>query len=152
MYASKSRRILVVEDDALLAWELQDLLSGHSYEVIGPIGRLPILLHYLQQTLPDAAGDAAIDAALLDVTIDGGLVFPAADMLAKVNIPFAFVSGHARGMIPALHRDRPLLNKPISPEGILGTVAQLIETLGTARDGPAPPAPPVSRKESGRRP
>ena len=66
MYASKSRRVLVVEDDALLAWELQDLLSGHGYEVVGPIGRLPILLHYLQQTLPDAAGDAAIDAALQD--------------------------------------------------------------------------------------
>jgi CheY-like chemotaxis protein len=152
MYASKSSRVLVVEDDALIAWELQDLLSGHGYEVIGPIGRLPILLHYLQQTLPDAACDAAIDAALLDVTIDGGLVFPAADMLARVNIPFAFVSGHARGMIPALHRDRPLLNKPISPEDILGTVAQLIEILGTAQDRPAPPTPPVSTKESGRRP
>ena len=152
MYASKSRRVLVVEDDALLAWELQDLLSGHGYEVVGPIGRLPILLHYLQQTLPDAAGDAAIDAALLDVTIDGGLVFPAADMLARINIPFAFVSGHARGMIPALHRDRPLLNKPISPADILGAVAQLLETLGTAQDGPAPPTPPVSTKESSRRP
>jgi CheY-like chemotaxis protein len=152
MYASKSRRVLVVEDDALLAWELQDLLSGNGYEVVGPIGRLPILLHYLQQTLPDAAGDAAIDAALLDVTIDGGLVFPAADMLARINIPFAFVSSHARGMIPALHRDRPLLNKPISPADILGAVAQLLETLGTAQDAPAPPTPPVSRKQSGRRP
>ena len=152
MYASRSRRVLVVEDDALLAWELQDLLSGHGYEVIGPIGRLPILLHYLQQTLPDAAGDAAIDAAILDVTIDGGLVFPAADMLARVNIPFAFVSGHARGMIPALHRDRPLLNKPISPPEIVGAVAQMLETLGTAQDAPAPPTSPVSRKESGRRP
>jgi hypothetical protein len=59
MYASKSRRILVVEDDALLAWELQDLLSGHGYEVVGPIGRLPILLRRLQMILPDAASEAA---------------------------------------------------------------------------------------------
>ena len=96
MYASKSRRVLVVEDEPLLAWELQGLLSGHGYEVIGPIGRLPILLHYLQQTLPDVASDAVMDAALLDVTIDGGLVFAAADMLARAEVPFAFVSSHAR--------------------------------------------------------
>ena len=44
MYASKSRRILIVEDDALLAWELQDILSARGYEVRGPISRLSILL------------------------------------------------------------------------------------------------------------
>ena len=44
MYASKSRRVLVDDDDALLAWELQDILSGHGYEVLGPISRLSILL------------------------------------------------------------------------------------------------------------
>ncbi len=125
---SNARRILVVEDDPLLAWELQDVLSGHGYQVIGPIGRLPILLRFLELTL----SDAAIDAALMDVTIDGGLVFPAADLLAGANIPFAFVSGHARQMIPAAHRHRPLLNKPICPADVLGTVAELIGTLQAA--------------------
>ncbi len=132
MYPSKcnsnARRILVVEDDPLLAWELQDVLSGHGYQVIGPIGRLSILLPHLEKILPDAA----IDAALMDVTIDGGLVFPAADLLAGANVPFAFVSGHARQMIPAAHRHRPLLNKPICPADILGTVAELIGTLQAA--------------------
>lgn len=151
MYASKSSRILVVEDDALLAWELQDILSSHGYEVLGPISRLPILLRHLQKILPDAASEPAIDAAILDVTIDGGLVFPAADMLARANVPFAFVSGHARQMIPAAHRQRPLLNKPVCPEDVLGIVARLLETLETAQGGPAPPTRPVSRKESGRR-
>lgn len=131
MCASRSSRILVVEDDPLLAWELQDLLAGHGYQVIGPIGRLPILLRHLRDILPDAASDAAIDAAILDMTIDGGLVFPAADMLARANVPFAFVSGHARSMIPAQHRHRPLLNKPISLEDVLGIVAQLIEAQET---------------------
>jgi hypothetical protein len=73
MYASKSRRVLVVEDDALIAWELQDLLSGNGYEVIGPIGRLPILLHYLQQTLPDAdPGIAPGPAAAQQADFSGG--------------------------------------------------------------------------------
>jgi DNA-binding response OmpR family regulator len=133
MYASKSSRILVVEDDALLAWELQDILSSHGYEVLGPIGRLPILLRHLQKILPDAASEPAIDAAILDVTIDGGLVFPAADMLARANVPFAFVSGHARQMLPVAHRQRPLLNKPICPADTLTTVAGLIETVETGR-------------------
>jgi DNA-binding NtrC family response regulator len=132
MYAPKSRRILVVEDDALLAWELQDILSGHGYEVLGPISRLPILMRHLQKILPDAASEPAIDAALLDVTIDGGLVFPAADMLARANVPFAFVSGHDRQMLPMAHRQRPLLNKPIYPADILGTVDGLIEAMETA--------------------
>jgi DNA-binding NtrC family response regulator len=134
MYASKSRRILIVEDDALLAWELQDILSSHGYEVLGPIARLPILLRHLQKILPDdTAGEPAIDAALLDVTIDGGLVFPAADMLARANVPFVFVSGHARGMLPKAHQERPLLNKPVSPEDVLGAVAELIETVDAAQ-------------------
>jgi hypothetical protein len=77
--------------------------------VIGPIDRLPILLRQLQMILPDPASEAAIDAALLDVTIEGGLVFPAADMLARAHVPFAFVSGHGSQMIPAAHRQRPLL-------------------------------------------
>ena len=140
MYASRSRRILVVEDDALLAWELQDILSGHGYEVLGPIGRLPILLRHLQKILPDAARDSAIDAALLDVTIDGGLVFPAADMLARAAVPFAFVSGHARQMIPAVHRQRPLLNKPVCPADVLGIVAELIEREEAAREADLAPA------------
>ncbi|MBX9826473.1 MAG: hypothetical protein K2Y27_15970 [Xanthobacteraceae bacterium] len=133
MYASKSRRILIVEDDALLAWELQDILSGHGYELLGPIGRLPILLRHLQKILPDAVSEAAIDAALLDITIDGGPVFPAADMLARANVPFAFVSGHARLMIPQAHRQRPLLSRPIRPADVLDTVAGLIETLRTGQ-------------------
>jgi CheY-like chemotaxis protein len=132
MYSSKcasgTRRILVVEDDPLLAWELQDLLSGHGYQVIGPIGRLSILLPCLEKILKDAA----IDAALLDVNIDGGLVFPAADLLAGANVPFAFVSGHAHQMIPQAHRHRPLLNKPICPADVLDTVAQLVRTPATA--------------------
>jgi hypothetical protein len=79
-------------------------------------------------------------------------VFPAADMLARAKVPFAFVSGHARQMLPLAHRQRPLLNKPICPADVLGTVAQLLETLETAQDQRAPSTPPVSRKESGRRP
>jgi CheY-like chemotaxis protein len=133
MYSSKCAsgpsRILVVEDDPLLAWELQDLLSGHGYQVIGPIGRLSILLPHLEKILPHAA----IDAALLDVNIDGGLVFPAADLLAEANIPFVFVSGHALQMIPQPHRHRPLLNKPIGPADILDTVAQLLRTPAVAQ-------------------
>jgi CheY-like chemotaxis protein len=153
MYASKSRRILVVEDDALLAWELQDILSGHGYEVLGPISRLPILLRHLQKILPDdAAGEPAIDAALLDVTIDGGLVFPAADMLARANVPFAFVSGHARQMLPVAHRQRPLLNKPVCPEDVLGAVAELIETVETAHRAEPAHAPDAGEpKPRGRR-
>jgi DNA-binding NtrC family response regulator len=137
MYASKSRRVLLVEDDALLAWELQDILSSQGYEVLGPIGRLSILLRHLQKILPDAS-EPAIDAALLDVTIEGGLVFPAADMLARANVPFAFVSGHARGMLPVAHRQRPLVNKPVCPEDVLGAVAGLIDAVDKGqRDEPA---------------
>jgi DNA-binding NtrC family response regulator len=140
MYVSKSRRVLIVEDDALLAWELQDILSSHGYEVLGPISRLSILLRHLQKILPDAASEPAIDAAILDVTIEGGLVFPAADMLARAKVPFAFVSGHARQMLPPAHRQRPLLNKPICPADILDAVAQLIETAEAAHRADVAPA------------
>lgn len=153
MYASKSSRILLVEDDALLAWELQDILSSHGYEVLGPISRLSILLRHLQKILPDAPSEpAAIDAALLDMTIDGGLVFPAADMLAKANVPFAFVSGHARGMIPHMHRHRPLLNKPICPDDLLAAVAELVDAVMTGQRADfAPMSDGGATKPRGRR-
>ncbi|MEA2756081.1 MAG: hypothetical protein QOJ54_2370 [Aliidongia sp.] len=97
-------RVLVVEDELLIAMVIETLLADEGCQVVGPLGRLGAALK--------AAEDEALDVALLDVNIEGAAVFPVADILARRGIPFAFVTGYGSGGVPTAYRDRPVLTKP----------------------------------------
>jgi DNA-binding response OmpR family regulator len=61
----------------------------------------------------------AIDVGLLDVNLGGEMVFPIARALADRGVPFIFLTGYDEESLPAAWRDRPLLEKPVTPS-ILG--------------------------------
>ena len=103
--ALKSRRLLVVEDDYLLADDLARSLEALGVEVVGPVGSIDDALALI-------AGDGALDGALLDINLRGERVFAVADALAARRVPFVFTSGYDRVAIPACYAEIPLCTKP----------------------------------------
>lgn len=109
-------RILVVEDEFLIALDIAGVLEQAGLTVIGPAANVGDAL--------DAIAREAVDGALLDVHLAGQPVGPIADALIARGIPFAFVSGHGREYLPAPHRDAPLVKKPFTGRDLLAAVAR----------------------------
>jgi DNA-binding response OmpR family regulator len=112
------RRILVVEDDFLVATLLAEILESAGWEVAGPVDRLAAAL--------DSARGESLDAAVLDIDLGGEAVYPVAEMLDTRRIPFVFVTGSDRAALPPAFCRRPHLGKPFAPRELVGTVARLM--------------------------
>ena len=98
-------RILVLEDEPLVAAGLQEGLSDIGYDVIGPFSRAAQAL--------EALHDMGIDAAILDVNLETGTSYPVAEALMKRGVPFVFVTGYGAGGIDARFRSVPVYQKPL---------------------------------------
>jgi len=97
-------RVLLVEDEIMIALLLEEELAALDCQVIGPIGRLDKALEIAQRE--------AVDVGILDVNINGNEVYPVAEVLAARGIPFVFVTGYGRQGLRAPYRDSPTLQKP----------------------------------------
>jgi CheY-like chemotaxis protein len=118
------RRILVVEDEAMVAMYVEDMLTDMGCAIAGVAGSVEQALQLL--TLGEAAG---IDAAVLDVNLGGEKVFPVADALAAKAIPFVFATGYgAAGLEPRFATAR-VLAKPFGHEPL---EEALVAMLGAA--------------------
>ncbi len=101
-------RVLLVEDEALVAMMIQECLAEFGYQVVGPIC-----------TASEAAAkakDGPLEAAVLDINLGDGAVYPIADMLAARGVPFVFVTGYDADSVDARFRKIPILQKPIERE------------------------------------
>jgi CheY-like chemotaxis protein len=103
--AVKRLRILLVEDEGLIAIMLEDMLEDMGCEVVKSLAAVAPTLAWLE-----AGGEA--DAALLDVNLGGEEVFPVAEALSARGVPFAFTTGYGETHDPRF-RTAPLLSKPI---------------------------------------
>jgi two-component SAPR family response regulator len=104
----KGLRVVVVEDETLVAILLEDMLTELGCEVVGTAHRVSKALDLVQRS--------TLDAAVLDVNIAGDEVYPVAQALAERNIPFVFATGYGvRGLRDAW-RDRPIVQKPFHVE------------------------------------
>jgi CheY-like chemotaxis protein len=83
----RDRRILVVEDEYLIAMSLQDALENAGSVVVGPVPSV-------DKAIKTIESDPGIDAAVVDVNLGGVLAYPVADMLIARKIPFVFTSGY----------------------------------------------------------
>ena len=112
-------RVLVVEDEALVALLLEDMLADLGCLVIGPAMSVDVALALLD-TEP-------FDVALIDVSLGGHeLSLPVADALALKGIPFAFATGHGSGvLVGTRHAGAPLLLKPFSFAELAALVVEL---------------------------
>jgi CheY-like chemotaxis protein len=98
-------RILLVEDEAIIAIMIEDMLADLGCEVVGPAANVAEAIR-LAQTEPLAG-------AFLDVNIAGTSIYPVADLLSARQIPFVFVSGYGAGGIDPRFVGTPVLSKPI---------------------------------------
>ena len=98
-------RVLLVEDEALVAMMIQECLGDFGYQVIGPIS-----------TATEAAArakDGNFEAAVLDINLGDGAVYPIAEALTARGVPFVFVTGYDAESVDPRFRNVPVLQKPI---------------------------------------
>lgn len=105
--ALRGCRILLVEDDYMVARDLAADLQGAGAEVLGPVPDIRSALDLLD------AG-AAPDGAILDINLGGEMVYPLADSLLDRRVPFVFATGYEAWSIPERYRTLPRLEKPLS--------------------------------------
>jgi PAS domain S-box-containing protein len=112
------KRIIVIEDEALVLMELESSLADAGCDVVGTAG-----------TLEDAkvlSAQAECDAALLDANLAGHRVDELAAILTRRNIPFAFVTGYGRDGLPETFRDATVLKKPYGQADLIAVVQSLV--------------------------
>lgn len=106
----KGLKVLLVEDEALVAMLIEGMLSDLGCEVVGTIARVAPALEQVSRDPPQAA--------LLDVNLAGEKVFPLADRLAELGVPFVFSTGYGTAGLEGRHCDRPVLQKPFTDEDL----------------------------------
>jgi CheY-like chemotaxis protein len=114
------RRILVVEDDYLIASEIEACLMGAGAEVEGPWPSV-------RRAIESLDSRRRIDAAILDVNLGHGeLAYPVAERLDQLAIPYLFATGNTRGPEALPFVDHLWLEKPITDGQLLKAVRQLL--------------------------
>ncbi len=109
-------RVLVVEDEPLVALMLEDFVQDLGCRFFQTAGSTPAALEVLETIIPDVV--------ILDLTLAGAEPdFAVADALVEKRIPFIFSSGHHRDILPARYRARPFLAKPFSMVELAKTVS-----------------------------
>jgi DNA-binding response OmpR family regulator len=113
----EGKRILIVEDEVLLSEMLCIEIRASEMVPVGPASCLDVALRL--------ANEARIDAALIDVNLEDGIVsFPVCDVLTRRSVPFLFVTG-ARVQIPAKFSAVEVVEKPYSPADLMAALTLL---------------------------
>jgi len=102
--ADRKFRVLIVEDEMLVAMNIEDMLADIGHEVVGIANRLDAGL--------ELAREGGFDVAMLDVNLAGDLSFPIADILEQRGIPYLFATGYGRKGIRDDYGAAPVLQKP----------------------------------------
>lgn len=113
------RRILLVEDEYLIAELLEEWLSQAGADVFGPVPSVEQALSIIEAH--------ALDGAVLDVNLGPGrTVYPVADRLNELGVPYLFATGDVRIADDPAHRTRPRLDKPTSRGELLQAVGRMV--------------------------
>ena len=112
--------VLVVEDESLVLFNLEDILTERGCIIVGPAMRL-------EQATQLAESAADIDVAILDVNLGGQPVFPIAAALKARNVPIVFATGYGREGLPEEWRDLPVLVKPYTADDVEQALTAIVE-------------------------
>jgi CheY-like chemotaxis protein len=110
-------RVLVVEDEFMIAMAVEAVVTDAGGIVVD-------MAATLEQAVA-LAETAEFDAALLDINLNGQNSFPVADILGKRGIPFAFVTGYGRKMVPDAFAAAPILTKPYARNELMRVLGSL---------------------------
>ena len=115
---AQAKRVLIVEDEALVAMLLEDMLGDAGHVVACCASNISQALAYISDQ------SESFDFAILDVNLGGQPIFPVAEALAAKDKPFAFATGYGPAGLPDAWRGRPTLSKPFGAQD----VARVLET------------------------
>ena len=107
---TEPRSILIVEDEPLIAMMLEDFLESLGHRIAGSC-----------ESVPDAlarVGEGGFDIAILDVNLKGERIWPVADRLIEMGVPYILATGGHIEPPPAAHANAPVLSKPFTIDAI----------------------------------
>ncbi|HYC97675.1 response regulator [Brevundimonas sp.] len=120
--AFAGRRVLIVEDESLVAMLLETIMEDMGCTPVGPASTVDEGLRIVTDGEP-------LDAALLDVNVAGRQVFPVAQALKDRGVPFVFSTGYGEGGLPDEWRGHPTLQKPFTESAVRDA---LVAAMGLA--------------------
>jgi DNA-binding response OmpR family regulator len=113
------RRILVVEDEYLIASEVKRWLQAAGFEVLGPVPNVDQALDLIEGRRPDAA--------VLDVNLgEGDNAYPLAEKLSVMGVPYLFATGDVRLTDASAYRNRPRLEKPFVARALVRALSEIL--------------------------
>ncbi|MFG0329725.1 MAG: response regulator [Phycisphaerales bacterium] len=120
----EGRRVLVVEDFALIADEIREILEDQGAVVIGPSAKIEQALKAIDKHEPELA--------VLDVNLDGTPAFPVADELARRKVPYILATGYDESHVPEAYLSTPRITKPFTSTELVTTLARAYQNRAEA--------------------
>ncbi len=115
----RNKRIFIVEDEVLVAFEMTDTLEDMGFQVVGPSVHL--------EEAKKKAETAEIDVAFLDVNLGQGKTSePIAEILRKRDIPFVYITAYDREQIDFISKQDTLVRKPVSGNQLLEILKKIL--------------------------
>ncbi|WP_322890653.1 MULTISPECIES: response regulator [unclassified Yoonia] len=111
-----TKRVLIVEDEVLLAMDLEEMLTDIGHTVAGQATRVGKAIKL--------AREIDLDFAVLDINVAGTKSFPVADILRERGIPFTFATGYGVDGLQDGYRDLPVLQKPYTQSDLERTISE----------------------------
>ena len=102
----KGLRLLIVEDEYAIAFDLTDTLEEIGASVVGPAPSVANALALIDS-------EAELDGAVLDINLNGQLVYPVAEALRARSVPFVFATGYDARVVPSAYAEVPRYEKPV---------------------------------------
>ena len=113
--SERKRRILVVEDEAMISMLLEDMVLDCGAEIVGPVAKFDDAL--------ELAHKAGFEVAVLDLNLNGTLSYPIAEVIRERGIPVIFATGYGADGLLDRFSDCPTLQKPFSQQDFAQAVA-----------------------------
>jgi DNA-binding NtrC family response regulator len=111
--------VLIVEDEAMVAIMLEDLLRELGCRAIGPASRVETALSCVEAM--------EFDLAILDVNLNGEMSYPVADALESHKLPFLFATGYGSASIPEKYRQYAVLQKPFLKQELMDALVKVLQ-------------------------
>jgi len=115
------RSILLVEDDPLLAMDVETCLAAAGYCVIGPVATTASAVRLIQHQSPDLV--------VLDLNLGTEMAFALPDFLTERKIPFIILTGHSQTVVAPRYRNRPFLQKPYVAATLLRAIRDTLQEV-----------------------
>jgi CheY-like chemotaxis protein len=119
--ALRGRRILVVEDEYMIAQEIAEMLAAAGAEALGPVPSVSDAIQLI-------ASEGWIDGALLDVNLNNEAVWPVADALRARDVPVVLATGYDANVIPPAYAHLPRCEKPATGQDLARALARALRT------------------------